>query len=102
MRRFSACVRVIAALSILSLTAAPACTKKPSQDELTRLEEARTAAENAERKLTELRKEREQLEKVLAEKQAELKKQEQERDELKAKMGKQQYGGGEWSDGAMH
>ena len=64
------------------------CTKRPSPDELTRLDEARTAAESAERKLSELRSERVQLEKVLEEKQAELKKHEEERDDLKAKMGK--------------
>ena len=59
------------------------CTKKPSQDELTRLEEAKAAAESAEHKLDELRQERVSLEQQLSQKEGELKTNEQERDNLK-------------------
>jgi hypothetical protein len=41
------------------------CTKKPSNEEVGKLEEAKAAAESAERKLSELRVERMQLEKDL-------------------------------------
>lgn len=63
------------------------CTKKPSQEELTKLEEARAAAESAERKLAELRTERETLEAQLQEKESELQQHQEERDELRQKMG---------------
>jgi septal ring factor EnvC (AmiA/AmiB activator) len=64
------------------------CTKKPSQDELTKLEEAKQSAESAEKKLTELKQERMQLEATLQSKQTELKQNEDERDDLKKKTGK--------------
>lgn len=41
------------------------CTKKPNTEEVGKLEEAKAAAESAERKLSELRVERVQLEKDL-------------------------------------
>ena len=59
---------------------------KPSVDELTKLEEARSAAESAERKLAELRQERMNLESQLSQKEAELREHEAERDDLKEKM----------------
>ena len=62
------------------------CTKKPSQEELAKLEEARSAAESAERKLAELRQERMSLESQLSQKEAELREHEAERDDLKEKM----------------
>jgi len=64
------------------------CTKRPSQEELAKLDEARMAAESAEKKLAELKSERTQLEQALQEKQAELAKQEEELNDLKQKMGK--------------
>jgi peptidoglycan hydrolase CwlO-like protein len=64
------------------------CTKRPSQEELTKLEEAKTAAESAERKLAELKKERMDLESQVQAKEDELKTHQQERDDLKQKMGK--------------
>jgi septal ring factor EnvC (AmiA/AmiB activator) len=64
------------------------CTKKPSQDELTKLEEARSAAESAEKKLSDLRQERQQLEGNLSQKQDKLKTEESERDSVKQKVGK--------------
>ncbi len=59
---------------------------KPSEEELTKLEEARSAAESAERKLAELRQERLGLESQLSQKEAELREHEAERDDLKEKM----------------
>jgi hypothetical protein len=41
------------------------CTKKPNTEDVSKLEEAKAAAESAERKLSELRVERMQLEKEL-------------------------------------
>ena len=64
------------------------CTKKPSQEEMTRLEDARSAAESAERKLDELRQERQTLEQQLTAKEGDLKGHEAERDSLKKDMGK--------------
>ena len=60
------------------------CTKKPSQEEVSKLEEARVAAESAEKKLSELRQERMQLEQELQGKQADLNAKQQERDDLQA------------------
>lgn len=62
------------------------CTKKPSEEQLSQLEEARAAAESAERKLAELRQERMSLENQLSQKEAELQEHESERDDLKEKM----------------
>ena len=62
------------------------CTKKPSNEDISKLEEARAAAESAERKLSELRQERMRLEQELQNKQSELKANEQERDDLKSKV----------------
>jgi DNA repair exonuclease SbcCD ATPase subunit len=64
------------------------CTQKPSQAELSKLDEAKSAAESAEKKLSELRQERMKLEQDLGNKQMELKDQEQEQENLKSKMGK--------------
>ncbi len=61
------------------------CTKKPSQEEVTKLEQARVAAESAEKKLSELRQERMQLEQDLQSKQSNLKDKENERDTLSQK-----------------
>ncbi len=63
------------------------CTKRPSQEELNKLNEARMAAESAEKKLSELRAERAQLESTLEAKKEELMKDEEERDAIKAKLG---------------
>ena len=64
------------------------CSKKPSQEELTRLEESRAAAEAAEKKLSDLRKERMELEASLEGKKGELQKLESERDQLRSQTGK--------------
>lgn len=59
------------------------CTKKPNTEELGKLEEAKAAAESAERKLSELRVERMKLEKELNESQGEVQNQQQELNEVK-------------------
>jgi septal ring factor EnvC (AmiA/AmiB activator) len=64
------------------------CTKRPSQEELAKLDQATAAADAAERKLADLRTERAQLEQQLEAKKQELGQHEAERDELKAKTGK--------------
>jgi septal ring factor EnvC (AmiA/AmiB activator) len=58
------------------------CTKKPSTEDVSKLEDARSAAESAEKKLAELRQERKKLEQELQDKQSELQKNEQERNDL--------------------
>jgi septal ring factor EnvC (AmiA/AmiB activator) len=73
--------------SFIAMAGVSGCTKKPSQDELTKLDEAKQAAESAEKKLTELKQERVQLEATLQSKQTELKQNEDERDDLKKKDG---------------
>lgn len=74
--------------SMVAVGSFSGCTKKPSQDELTKLEDARSAAESAEKKLSDLRQERQQLEGTLSQKQEKLKSEEQERDGIKEKLGK--------------
>jgi septal ring factor EnvC (AmiA/AmiB activator) len=64
------------------------CTKKPGKDELSKLEEAKSASESAEKKLAELKQERQRLEGDLQQRQEELKKNEDERDNIKQKLGK--------------
>jgi chromosome segregation ATPase len=59
------------------------CTKKPSNQDVSKLEDARSAAEGAEKKLAELKQERLKLEQDLQSKQSDLQKNEQERDNLK-------------------
>jgi septal ring factor EnvC (AmiA/AmiB activator) len=80
----------VAIASVLAMGNLTGCTKKPSQEELAKLEQARSAAESAEKKLAELRAERSQLEQTLDQKKGELKEHENERDDLKAKMGQTQ------------
>lgn len=74
-------------LGVGCLLAIGSCAKKPSQEELTRLEESKSAAEAAERKLSELRGERQSLESTLDGKKQELQKLESERDALKSEAG---------------
>jgi peptidoglycan hydrolase CwlO-like protein len=64
------------------------CTKKPGKNELSKLDEAISASEGAEKKLSDLKQERMRLEEELKTKQAELKKSEEERDDLRKKAGK--------------
>ena len=61
------------------------CTKRPSEEELAKLDQATAAAEAAERKLSDLRAERQQLEQQLEAKKQELGQREQQRDELQNK-----------------
>jgi hypothetical protein len=76
-------VLFVGAVSALIAFGGAGCTKKPSQEEISKLEQARVAAESAEKKLSELRQERMQLEQELQGKQSELTTKEQERDNLK-------------------
>jgi septal ring factor EnvC (AmiA/AmiB activator) len=62
------------------------CTKRPSEEELAKLDQATQAAEAAERKLAELRTERMALEQQLEAKKQELGQHEAERDDLQQKM----------------
>jgi septal ring factor EnvC (AmiA/AmiB activator) len=73
-------------LMIAGTSAMVGCTKKPNNEDVSKLEEARTAAESAERKLSDLRQERVKLEQDLQSKQSELKSNEQEQDDLKNKV----------------
>jgi septal ring factor EnvC (AmiA/AmiB activator) len=71
-----------------SLTALTGCgAKKPNQEELGKLEEARSAAEAAEKKLADLKAERMALEQELEKKKEELRKTQEERDQAKQKLG---------------
>ena len=74
--------------SFLAMAAVTGCTKKMNKEELTKVDEAKTAAESAEKKLTELRQERMQLETTLQQKQNDLRQNEGERDDVKKKTGK--------------
>ncbi|MFH1759985.1 MAG: hypothetical protein ABIA63_02685 [bacterium] len=62
------------------------CTPRPSPEQLTKLEETRKAAAEAEQKLSELKGERTQLEDTLNEKKSELKKRQEEQEAIKAKL----------------
>jgi hypothetical protein len=74
--------------SFLAMATVAGCTKKPNKEELTKVDEAKTAAESAEKKLSELRQERMQLENSLQQKQSDLRQNESERDDVKKKTGK--------------
>jgi septal ring factor EnvC (AmiA/AmiB activator) len=84
MSKFSKVVYV-SVISFVVALGGVGCTKKPSQEEASKLDQARASAESAEKKLSELRQERMQLEQDLQGKQTELSNQEKERDDLKAK-----------------
>jgi len=73
--------------SFVAMAGVSGCTKKPSQDELTKLDDAKMAAESAEKKLTELRAQRVEMENTLQQKQTDLHQNEAERDDVKKKMG---------------
>ena len=85
-------MKVIKGVSLLMICGAMlffnGCTKKPSQEELNRLEESKAAAEAAEKKLGELRTERQGLESTLDSKKQELQKLETEKETLKSQTGK--------------
>jgi septal ring factor EnvC (AmiA/AmiB activator) len=85
MRRLGSFLLIGSFLAMASITG---CTKKPSKDELSKVDEAKAAAESAEKKLSELRQERMQLENSLQQKQTDLHQTEAERDDVKKKTGK--------------
>jgi outer membrane murein-binding lipoprotein Lpp len=87
MRKTNTILKFVAVASLVAVCGlSSGCTKRPNEDELAKLEQARSAAESAERKLAELRSERMQLEQALQQKQQELSRHEEERDDLKQKM----------------
>ncbi len=84
---FNPLTRILCAgLLVFGVATMPGCTKKPNNEDVSKLEEARAAAESAEKKLAELKQERMKLEQDLQGKQSELKTSEQERDDLKNKV----------------
>jgi chromosome segregation ATPase len=87
MHKISVFARILLiGLLVVGSGALVGCTKKPSNQDISKLEEARAAAESAERKLSELRQERMKLEQDLQSKQSELNSNEQEKDDLKSKV----------------
>jgi len=86
MMSFNRIARYVLIGSFVVMCGMTGCTKKPNDEELAKLEEARSAAESAERKLAELRQERMNLESQLSAKEAEMREHEAERDDLKEKM----------------
>lgn len=61
MKRFKVLV-YLAVASVCCLSGLNGCTKAPSKEDATKLEESRAAAENAEKKLFDLKQERMKLE----------------------------------------
>ena len=72
--------------SMLALPLLSGCTKHPSTEELGQLDEARLAAEAAEKTVQEKKSEKAQLETELAQKQADLKALQEKRDAVKSKV----------------
>jgi len=79
----------LAVVFITSICYFSGCTKRPDTSQLNQLEEARAAAESADKKLSELRQERMELENQLNQKQIELKKQEEELNDLRNQVSDQ-------------
>jgi len=77
---------VVLAFSMLALPLLAGCTKHPSPEELSQLDEARMAAEGAEKTLEEKKTEKAQLEAELAQREAELEALKGKRDAVKSKM----------------
>ena len=92
MGRTKSLLKLAAIASLIAAGSFSGCTKRPSEEELAKLEQARAAAESAERKLAELRSERMQLEQTLEQKKQELGQHEMERDELREKMNQREAG----------
>lgn len=77
---------LVLAFSMLALPLLTGCAKHPSPEELGQLDEARMAAEAAEKKLEEKKNEKAQLETELAQKKAELEALKEKRDAVKLKV----------------
>lgn len=80
MSKFLKLAGVVLVSSLFVAGAFTGCTQKPNQDELSKLDEAKAAAEGAEKKLSDLRQERIKLENDLQGTQSEVQKEEQELD----------------------
>lgn len=79
----SKCLVLVAFAGFILLTS---CTKRPSKEELTALDEACAAARAAEQKLEDLKRERSSLESELETKKSELRDLEEQRDAIKAQL----------------
>jgi septal ring factor EnvC (AmiA/AmiB activator) len=79
--------KIILSAAALILLSWAGCARKPSAQEMGKLDEARLSVEAAEKKLNELREERIKLEATLEAKKEELRRAETERDSIKAKLG---------------
>ena len=77
---------MVLAFSMLALPLLAGCTKHPSPEELSQLDEARMAAEGAEKKLEEKKAEKAQLEAELAQKKAELEALKEKGETVKSKV----------------
>lgn len=88
MKTFTVMARILLIGMLVFSTSAimTGCSKKPNKEEASKLDDARAAAESAEKKLADLRQERMKLEQELQAKQAQLKAAEQERDSLQNKV----------------
>ena len=82
MTRFSKYSRVFLICTFVISSGLIGCSPKPSNEDIGKLEQARVAAESAEKKLHELRQERMQLESELQGKQGELQATEKENAEI--------------------
>jgi peptidoglycan hydrolase CwlO-like protein len=83
-KRFFAHLITLLVLIIVFLSLS--CSRKPDQQELNRLEDARKAAESAEAQLEQLRNERLKLEEKLAEQKKLLEQKQKEVDEAKSNL----------------
>jgi septal ring factor EnvC (AmiA/AmiB activator) len=75
-------------LSVLVLPLASGCAKRPSKEELTRLEEACKAADSAEQTLADKKQELSKLKSELSSRKSELRRLEAKRDAVKANLSK--------------
>ncbi len=86
MKMKSSFAKLVLAAIATSTLVMTGCTKHPDQDQLIKLEEARGAAESAEKSLAEKKRERMALEEQVSAKEGELSNREAERDDVKQKM----------------
>jgi septal ring factor EnvC (AmiA/AmiB activator) len=90
MLKFNKALRLLVVVAFVITSGMVSCTKRPDEEQLTKLEETRAAIESAQQKLKELREEAQQLESQLQQKQQELKGVEEERDDIKSKLQQKQ------------
>ena len=83
---FSLLVKTVVLVALVGSLFLTGCTKRPSKEELSALDEACAAAKAAEQRLEELRSERMALEGELETKKGELRELEEQRDAIRAKL----------------